>query len=64
MIERCAAAGSGGNSTSAGTGSATRGASQSITFRLPKNEAAMTATPSRIVLRLTGGSFHPSDLFN
>jgi hypothetical protein len=55
MIELRGVAGSGGNSTSEGVATVGRGASQSIAFRLTKNEATITATPSKILLTLTGG---------
>jgi hypothetical protein len=51
MLELRGAAGSGGNSTSTGAGTVLRGDSQSMAFRLTKNETATTATPSRIVFR-------------
>jgi hypothetical protein len=55
MLELRAADGSGGNSTSTGAMTAARGHSQSMVFRLTKNEIVTTAIPSRIVLRLTHG---------
>src|ERR1700738_3227399 len=51
MLELRGAGGSGGNSTSAGAGTVPRDDSQSIAFRLTKNETATTATPSGIVFR-------------
>ena len=46
--------GSGGNATSTGAVTLPRGASQSITSRLTKNEVAITARPSRIALGRIG----------
>src|ERR1019366_514348 len=53
MLELRGAGGSGGNSTSTGAPTVPRGDSQSMVFRLTKNETATTAIPSRIVLRFT-----------
>ena len=53
MLEMRGAGGSGGNSTSTGAVNAPRGDSQSMALRLTKNETAITAIASRIVLRLT-----------
>ncbi len=50
------AGGSGGNCASCGAASFARGDSQSIAFRLTKNETATTTTPSRIVRGRTGSS--------
>ena len=50
MLELRGAGGSGGNSTSTGAAPSPRGDSQSIVFRLTKNETATTAIASRIVL--------------
>src|SRR5882757_5049051 len=58
------AGGSGGNWTSAGGWTAARGASQSIAFRLIKNETATTAVPIKIVLRRIGGRIVPPDRLN
>src|ERR1700733_14359272 len=51
MLELRGAGGSGGNSTSPGALIAPRGDSQSMIFRLAKNETAITAIASRIVFR-------------
>ena len=56
--------GSGGNSASTGAGTTPRGASQSMVFKLTKNETTSTAIPSRIVLRLTASRIVPPDLSN
>ena len=61
MLEERGAGGSGGNSTSTGGRTLPRGATQSITFRLTKNETASTATPSRIAFRLIGRRIVPPD---
>src|SRR4029079_8184120 len=50
------AGGSGGNWASCSVASLARGDSQSIAFRLTKNETATTATPSRIGRGCTGSS--------
>jgi len=49
MRELRGAGGSGGNWTSTGAPTVPRGDSQSMAFRLTKNETATTAIPSRIV---------------
>src|SRR5580704_14502825 len=59
MLEIRGADGSGGNSTSTGAGTEPRGDSQSMAFRLIKNETATTAIASRIVLRLTAKRIVP-----
>ena len=51
MLELRGAGGSGGNSTSTGALIAPRGDSQSMIFRLAKNETAITAIASRIVFK-------------
>ena len=51
MLELRGAGGSGGNSTSTGALIAPRGDSQSMIFKLAKNETAITAIASRIVLQ-------------
>ena len=61
MLELRAAGGSGGNSASTGAAPSPRGESQSIVFRLTKNETATTAIASRIVLRLTARRIVPPD---
>ena len=60
-VELRGAAASGGNSTSAGGLTVPRGASQSIAFRLIRNETAITATPIRIVLECIGRRIVPPD---
>ena len=55
------AGGSGGNSTSAGGRIVARGASQSIAFRLTKNETATTASAIEIVFRCIGRRIVPPD---
>ena len=50
MVELRDTGGSGGNSTSTGAATLPRGASQSISFRLAKNETTITAKANRIVL--------------
>jgi hypothetical protein len=60
-LETRGAGGSGGNSTSTGALTWPRGASQSMAFRLTKNETATTAIASRIVLRLTARRIVPPD---
>src|SRR5436190_1773214 len=64
MLELRGAAGSGGNSTSTGATIAPRGRSQSMVFRLTKNETVTTAIASRISLRLTAGRIVSPDRFN
>ena len=54
---------SGGNWTSTGGLTVPRGASQSIAFRLIKNETATTATPIRIHFRCIGRRIIPPDRF-
>ncbi len=51
MLDERGAAGSGGNSTMAGALTVPRGDTQSIAFRLVKNETATTATPIKMALR-------------
>ena len=51
MTELRETGGSGGNSVSAGAGDEPRDDSQSMAFRLTKNETATTVIPSRMVLR-------------
>ncbi len=58
-VELRGAGGSGGNSTSAGGLTVPRGASQSIAFRLIRNETATTATPIRILFRCIGRRIVP-----
>ena len=53
MLELRDAGGSGGNSTSTGAMTAARGHSQSMVFRLTKNEIVTIAIPSGIVLRFS-----------
>ena len=53
--------GSGGNSTSTGARTMPRGDSQSMAFRLTKNETATTAIASRMVLRLSAERIVPPD---
>ena len=48
--------GSGGNSVSAAFGTVPRGDSQSMAFRLMKNETATTAIATRAILTLVGWS--------
>jgi hypothetical protein len=55
MIELRDAGGSGGSSTSTGAGTAPRGDSQSIAFKLTKNETPITTIAGSMVLRLTAG---------
>ncbi len=55
------AGGSGGNWASAGAATVPRGDSQSMAFRLTKNETTTTAIASRIVLRLTARRIVPPD---
>ena len=59
MLELRGAGGSGGNSTSTGAMTAARGHSQSMVFRLTKNEIVTIAIASRIVLRLTARRIIP-----
>ena len=61
MLDARGAGGSGGSSTSTGARTAPRGATQSIAFRLTKNETASAATPSRIILGLIGRRIVPPD---
>ena len=61
MLELRGAGGSGGNSTSTGAPTVPRGDSQSMVFRLTKNETATTAIASRIVLKLTARRIVPPD---
>ena len=61
MLELREAGGSGGNSTSTGALLLARGDSQSMAFRLARNETAITATAIRIVLRCIGGRIVPPD---
>ena len=61
MLDARGAGGSGGNSTSTGAPTLPRGATQSIAFRLTKNETASVATPSRIIFRLIGRRIVPPD---
>ena len=60
-MELRGAGGSGGNSTSTGGLTVPLGASQSIAFRLTRNETATTATPIRIVLGCIGRRIVPPD---
>src|SRR5207253_4487228 len=53
MLELRDAGGSGGNSTSTGATTMPRGHSQSMVFRLTKNEIVTIAIPSGIVLRFS-----------
>src|ERR1700733_1900297 len=62
MAELRGAGCSGGNWTSTGALVVPRGASQSIAFRLTKNDTATTAIASRIVLRLSARRIVPPDL--
>ena len=61
MLELRCAGGSGGNWTSTGARTVPRGDSQSIAFRLTRNETATTAIPIRIVFRLIGRRIIPPD---
>ena len=61
MLEMRGAGGSGGNSASTGAGTAPRGDSQSMAFRLTKNETATTAIASRIILSRIGRRIVPPD---
>ena len=59
MLELRGAGGSGGNSTSTGALTCRAAHSQSMAFRLTKNETAITATAIRIVLRCTADASSP-----
>ena len=61
MIELREAGGSGGNSASAGAATSPRGDSQSMAFRLTRNETAITAAASRSVLRRIDRRIVPPD---
>src|SRR5713226_145307 len=64
MLELRGAGGSGGNSTSTGAPTVPRGDSQSMVFRLTKNETGTTVIASKIVSRLTVRRILPPDRFN
>ncbi len=55
------AGGSGGSSASGGAGTAACGDSQSIAFRLIRNDAAITTTPITIVFGRIGRRIIPPD---
>ena len=57
------AGGSGGNSTSTGAAPVPRGHSQSMIFRLTKNETTITAIAGRIVLSRIACRIVPPDWF-
>jgi hypothetical protein len=61
MLELRGAGGNGGNSTSTGALTVARGDSQSIAFRLTKNETTTTVIASRTGLRLAAGRIVPPD---